>query len=323
MNNQAPLISVIIPTYNRVNNVGNAINSALAQTYPNIEIIVVDDGSTDNTEDLIKNFPQVQYVKKPNGGQASARNMGLKHSKGQYIASLDSDDIWHPNFLSTLASKIEEEALDFAFANWQQQQLDGSYVDYLTLQYIHLPDYLPKKPNLWVTLNHKDLRKVYLAGCPSPSSSLLIRGTVLRKMGWNEEMNIGDDWCMLLDMVFNNPNLKAAYTVEILWTKHIDCENIYDGRNRIEVLNLLHIKDKSVIMQRYKHLMNQDEIQGLEKEYILNLIVISKEVLRMNKDIKLSIKYMAEAFFKNPLMSFGIVTWMFKRRLVKLKQSIL
>src|SRR5690606_14410772 len=302
MNNKAPLISVIIPTYNRVNTVGNAINSALAQTYPNVEIIVVDDGSTDETEELIKGFPEIQYIKKPNGGQASARNMGLKYAQGKYIASLDSDDVWDTTFLEKTVSKIEKENLDFVFANWQQQQPDGNYVDYLTLQYIYLPSYLQKKPNTWVDLNYTDLRKVYLAGCPSPSSSLLIRATVLKKMGWNEEMNIGDDWCMLLDIMFNNPNMKAAYTTEILWTKHINCQNIYDGRNRIEVLNLLHIKDKSVLIQRYRHLMTKLEIKVLEKEYVMNLIMASKEILIMNKDNIKSTRYVFEALFYHPLL---------------------
>src|SRR5690606_34404163 len=150
-------------------------------------------------------------------------------------------------------------------------QPDGSYVDYLTLQYIYLTDYLPQKPNVWVTLDHADLRKVYMAGCPSPSSSLLIRGSMLRKMGWNEEMNIGDDWCMLLDMIFNNPHLKAAYTIEILWTKHIDCDNIYDGRDRIEVLNLLYIKDTSALVKRYRHALTKEEIQSAERDYVSNL----------------------------------------------------
>jgi glycosyltransferase involved in cell wall biosynthesis len=307
MNNKAPLISVIIPTYNRVNTVGNAINSALAQTYPNVEIIVVDDGSTDETEELIKGFPEIQYIKKPNGGQASARNMGLKYAQGKYIASLDSDDVWDTTFLEKTVSKIEKENLDFVFANWQQQQPDGNYVDYLTLQYIYLPSYLQKKPNTWVDLNYTDLRKVYLAGCPSPSSSLLIRATILKKMGWNEEMNIGDDWCMLLDIMFNNPNMKAAYTTEILWTKHINCQNIYDGRNRIEVLNLLHIKDKSVLIQRYRHLMTKLEIKVLEKEYVMNLIMASKEILIMNKDIIQSTKYVFEALFYHPLISCEVL----------------
>jgi glycosyltransferase involved in cell wall biosynthesis len=304
MNSYFPLISVIIPTFNRINVVGNAIKSVLEQTYPNIEIIVVDDGSTDKTEELIQNFSQVTYIKKTNGGQASARNEGLKHANGKYIASLDSDDFWKNTFLAKMVSKLESDSLDFVFANWEQQQDDGNYVDYLTLQYIHLQSYLPKKPNLWASLSYEDLRKIYLAGCPSPSSSLLISSNILKKIGWNEEMKIGDDWCMLLDILFTNPQLKASYTTEILWTKRINCQNIYDGRDRIEVLGLLHIKDKSAIIKRYRHLMTNNEIKVLEKEYVTNLMMASREVLIMNKDVKQSILFMLKAFFEHPKVSF-------------------
>lgn len=104
---EKPLVSIIIPTYNRANIVSNAIKSALNQSYPNKQIIVVDDGSTDNTAELVKNFKDVLYFYKPNGGQASARNAGLKHSTGTYIASLDSDDIWAENFLEKCVNTLE------------------------------------------------------------------------------------------------------------------------------------------------------------------------------------------------------------------------
>jgi glycosyltransferase involved in cell wall biosynthesis len=93
-----PLVSVLIPTFNRAYCVGNAIESALAQTYENIEIIVIDDGSTDETENIVarkfSSDKRVRYVRKTNGGVSSARNCGIKTAKGDYIAFLDSDDTW-------------------------------------------------------------------------------------------------------------------------------------------------------------------------------------------------------------------------------------
>lgn len=99
------LVSVIIPTHNRENLVGKAIDSVLAQTYKNVEIIVVDDASTDNTENMInKNyFNEINYVKveKSKGGN-HARNLGVQNAKGNYIAFLDDDDTWH-------SSKLEKQ----------------------------------------------------------------------------------------------------------------------------------------------------------------------------------------------------------------------
>jgi glycosyltransferase involved in cell wall biosynthesis len=80
-----PLVSVIIPTYNRAFLIANAINSIKAQTHPNIQLIVVDDGSVDNTKEIVETFPGIEYYKKVNGGQGSARNHGLQYVKGKYI----------------------------------------------------------------------------------------------------------------------------------------------------------------------------------------------------------------------------------------------
>ena len=93
-NNITPSISVIIPTFNRKKYLGEAIESILKQDYQPMEIIVIDDGSTDNTETLMKKYPDVHYVYQENTGQAAARNRGIALAKGEYLAFLDSDDIW-------------------------------------------------------------------------------------------------------------------------------------------------------------------------------------------------------------------------------------
>ncbi|MFZ2206612.1 MAG: glycosyltransferase [Microgenomates group bacterium] len=90
-----PLVSIVIPVYNGSNFVKDAINSALDQTYKNIEILVINDGSTDNTEEIVKSYgKKVRYFKKENGGVASALNLGIKKSKGEYISWLSHDDMY-------------------------------------------------------------------------------------------------------------------------------------------------------------------------------------------------------------------------------------
>lgn len=92
--------SVIIPTFNRVSVLNRAIDSVLAQTYPADEIIVVDDGSTDETKSLLENeYPQIIYIKQSNKGVSAARNTGIKHSNYDWICLLDSDDSWQPDKL--------------------------------------------------------------------------------------------------------------------------------------------------------------------------------------------------------------------------------
>jgi len=95
---QTPLISVVIPTFNYGRFLGDAIRSVLRQTYDNIEVLVVDDGSTDETPEVVSEFTNlITYIWQQNAGQSVARNIGIYESKGSLIAFLDADDFWEPS----------------------------------------------------------------------------------------------------------------------------------------------------------------------------------------------------------------------------------
>ena len=96
-----PLISVLIPTYNNGKYIKQAIESVYAQSYDNIEIIVIDDGSTDNTKEVLKRYKNIKYFYIEHKGIPFARNVALEKAKGEYIAFLDSDDYWLPEKLNT------------------------------------------------------------------------------------------------------------------------------------------------------------------------------------------------------------------------------
>jgi GT2 family glycosyltransferase len=110
--NKSPFISVVIPTFNRARQVQTALRSVLTQTYRNFEVIVVDDGSTDSTERVVRelvncrerNEIQVRYIRQPNQGQSVARNRGTEEARGEWIAFLDSDDRW---FEEKLGKQVE------------------------------------------------------------------------------------------------------------------------------------------------------------------------------------------------------------------------
>jgi glycosyltransferase involved in cell wall biosynthesis len=122
-----PLVSVIIPTYNCGTFIVEAIQSVLQQTYPHYEIIVVDDGSTDNTQDVVApHKSRLTYIYQSNQGVVAARNLGIEHAKGDLIAFLDSDDIWFPEKLRSQVSAlaIHPEAR-FAFSDFLEYNQDG------------------------------------------------------------------------------------------------------------------------------------------------------------------------------------------------------
>jgi glycosyltransferase involved in cell wall biosynthesis len=107
-----PFFSIIIPTYNREHLLSKAIESVIAQTYSHWELIIVDDGSTDNTKELIQNLSnndsRIRYIYQENAERSAARNNGILKAKGKYICFLDSDDYYLPNHLCNLKDSIND-----------------------------------------------------------------------------------------------------------------------------------------------------------------------------------------------------------------------
>lgn len=102
-------VSAVVPTYNRAHLVGRALESILSQTYPAEEIVVVDDGSTDGTEGVVRGFGErVRYVRQENSGGARARNRGVNESRSEWVGFLDSDDMWTPTHLQQIADTIRQ-----------------------------------------------------------------------------------------------------------------------------------------------------------------------------------------------------------------------
>jgi len=158
------LISIIIPTYNRVDLISKAIESVFKQTYQNFEIIVVDDGSTDGTKEYMEsvNYKKIKYIRIKNSGVSIARNKGIELSSGEYVAFLDSDDYWIPE-------KLEKQLLLFK----SDRDLCMLYSNFC---YVDNDGRENSEPALNLPKNNKiDYTKVFLdGGCfPYPSTVML------------------------------------------------------------------------------------------------------------------------------------------------------
>lgn len=130
------LISCIIPVFNCEKYLAEALESVFAQTYSPLEVIVVDDGSTDDTCEIIAAFASwIKYFRQPNAGPAAARNQGIKLAKGRFLAFLDADDCWHPEKLSrqmeAFQANTELEVCVSHIQNFQSDELKGSTEDEL------------------------------------------------------------------------------------------------------------------------------------------------------------------------------------------------
>lgn len=128
------LVSIIMPSYNTAQYISDSIDSVLAQTYENWELIIVDDCSTDNTDEVISGYlsdGRIKYLKnETNSGAAVSRNTALREAKGRWIAFLDSDDLWHPEKLEKQISFMLKTGYKFTYTDYQIQ-LNGEWLPYI------------------------------------------------------------------------------------------------------------------------------------------------------------------------------------------------
>ncbi|MFP4616188.1 MAG: glycosyltransferase family 2 protein [Thiohalorhabdus sp.] len=123
-----PLVSVIIPAYNAAQYIGAALDSVLAQDYPRKEIIVVDDGSTDDTRAVLEGYAgHIRVLTQANAGAAAARNKGLECARGAYIAFLDADDVWLPGKLSRQVTYMERNPhVLMSYGKWEERWMEDT-----------------------------------------------------------------------------------------------------------------------------------------------------------------------------------------------------
>lgn len=307
---QSNLVTVIIPTYNRADKLPDAIESVLNQTYPNIQIIIINDGSTDNTVQALKRFSTIEYYYKENGGQASARNLGLEHSKGSIIATLDSDDIWYPEFLQRCVEKLDLDHHDFVFTNWDQDTKDGKSIDFLRNDDTLIP-YNGKVKDQWINMDSEELRELYIETCPSPSSSVVMRKSSIIS-GWDERINIGDDWCLYLETILSKKS-SAAYTLDRLWRKRVDQINVYDGRKWSEILEFLFIADVEIKIEKFKDLLRKDELKIFQKRYMESLVELAKHNFLREFEFAHAIKLLRRSFKLDVVYTFKAMPIVFMR----------
>lgn len=191
---QTPLVSAIIPTYNRAAYLVQAVESALAQSYPALEIVVVDDGSTDGTREALTPYlHRIRYIYQDNQGEAVARNTALAASKGELIAFLDSDDIWLPGRLETQVELLHSRP-DVGMVAAHATQIDGNGKP---VSNVPLYPYQSEGSVLLETL---------LLRSPLPVDVLLVwRECLPSPLPFTPGVRFGSDWEMCLRVAAKHP----------------------------------------------------------------------------------------------------------------------
>ncbi|MBI5149416.1 MAG: glycosyltransferase [Candidatus Omnitrophica bacterium] len=192
-------VSIIIPVYNSEKTVGEALDSVAAQTYTDYEVIVVNDGSTDQSESAIKKYMSpplnVTYVEQVNNGPAAARNAGLRLAKGEFVAFLDADDLWDKDKLATAIEAMDANPDAKLVFTDMRHVVNGRTV---YASYLHERPY-PSLPN----------GKIYdnlLWGNFIFTPTVLVRRDVLREVGgFDENLQIAEDYDLWLRIARRYP----------------------------------------------------------------------------------------------------------------------
>lgn len=216
-----PTISVIIPTYNYGHFLSAAINSVLAQTYAATEIIIVDDGSTDNTKDIVRSFGNdVVYLRQENSGLSAARNTGIVESKCDLIAFLDADDLWHPEKLKLQVDYLEAH-VQFGMVYCGAREFDS--MSGRTLG-IHLDG-----KEGWLA---EDLLNFEVPTVIAIGSTSLIKREVFDAIGkFDPQLNHSEDW----DISFRIANkFRIGFVREILVEYRSHDKNMHKNIGRME-----------------------------------------------------------------------------------------
>ena len=231
-----PFVSVILPTHNRYTELGKAMQSVLDQTYDKLELIVVSDGSTDETERVVKDFSdaRVRFIRsEKNGGLAYARNMGIREAHYDLIAFHDDDDLWRPEKLEKQVKTLLDagEGTGFCYCEMKFIRLDGKTVLYVPRREIST---VRKSGYLYPEL----LRRNFIGG-----PTLLVRKECFDTLGFfDERLAIFEDWDMVLRL---SKKYDAAFVPEPLYDyfeheKSLTSDRSFGHRDRIrETLRLL------------------------------------------------------------------------------------
>lgn len=185
-----PKISIIIPFYNRIDFTIDSINSALKQTYDNIEIILINDGSSENTkpiEEIVKKHNKIKYYEQKNKGVSAARNLGILKSTGEYIAFLDSDDVFHEQKLEKQLKKMIYDDCYISHTYYNKVDVERNFIN--IVKYSSLSGYVFKN---------------IISSCPIATPAILLRKSILKDTKFREDIQIGEDTCIWLDVLFEN-----------------------------------------------------------------------------------------------------------------------
>ena len=314
-----PKISVIIPSYNSAHCLPDAIDSILAQDYQNLEILVVDDGSTDNTKDVINSYInsvkknrscRILYVYKENGGVSSARNVGIENARGEYIAFLDADDTLLENSISQRVAFMEEnQEVGIVFTNYyifanEDKSLSEHKIAYDEIFLTNLKSNSEHNCGDNYIMN-KSFYPNFLSFRPFPiwTGTVMIRKTILDSVGiFREDISSGEDrdyWMRIIKnhiVGYIDTVLSCYHNYQSTLTKNIvNCRS-----DRIIVFKELLCDDNELDNNRLKEIISEEYFElgyyyYKNNEYLRSKLCFFQALINSRLSVKLVLFYTCSA----------------------------
>lgn len=239
------LVSVIIPTYNRGYIIKQAVESVQNQTYSEIEILIVDDGSTDNTEEIVSKISdnRIRYIKNPNNcGVSHTRNLGIAAARGNYIAFQDSDDIWKEDKLQKQMEHMKANGYGMVYCAFEREFQDGTVVAYPPKE-IPLEE---KQGSIFKSLLRRNLIS---------TQTMLVKRTVLNDVGYfNEGMSNLEDYELAL-------RIAERFSIGMVDEALVYLKTLSDGINQNQLQSLVNIT--YIYMRNKKALQVYEMYEGI------------------------------------------------------------
>ena len=271
------LISIVIPVFNRAHTIRRAVESCIKQSYKNLEIIVVDDASSDNISEVMSsiNDERIKFLQHDrNKGEAASRNTGLRNSNGDYITFLDSDDEWMPNKIERQLEVFNEvkQEIGLIFTNGYSEAEGREFIAGSAPSGIY---YDSRRDNFY------PLRKLI-----TPSSSWMLTIKIARDIGYfDEAMRTWDDGDYLTRIAYKYP-LYFLNENLVIWHWHV-------RESHLNVISDDLVNGKELFLNKNLDYLKRD------KEYLFRFYrALGKDMLRLNK--RKARHYLLNAFKLNP-----------------------
>lgn len=241
-----PFFSIVIPTFNRGHMVADAIESALSQSFTDHEIIVVDDGSNDDTAQVVKRYgKQVQYHRQENAGVASARNAGVALTQGEYLCYLDSDDLWLRNKLAVYKAAIDQNpGAPFIFSDFHKHdmKLERPYEVSNSDLFPYIFDFSQHLNSHIFSLSGDSLLRLLLRGYPLYPSTFAIHRRVHDHFRWDPGILKSEDFNLVLKLSCRYPFLYINQSLATV--------RVHDSNKSADFITKNHVNTASMKLLR-------------------------------------------------------------------------